>query len=103
MVTPAMPDYGLNGVVKRWEPGCAVVPRGSHFSGGAERFELSLVLFVVMGDVKDEFAPSYELSDEAFFAGEGGVGFEDSVYDFAREDEATIDQWTEEAVPEGVV
>lgn len=103
MVTPAVPDYRLNGLVKRREPGCAVVPRGSHFSGGAERFELSLVLFVVVGDVKDEFAPSYELSDEAFFAGEGGVGLENPVDDFVREEKATIDEWAEKTVPEGVV
>lgn len=56
-----------------------------------------------MGYLKDEFTPPDQLADKPFFAGKGGVGFEDSVNDFGGEDEATIDEWTEEAVPERVV
>lgn len=43
VVTPAVAEDSFDGVVERRKTGRTVVPRGGHFSGGAERFELSLV------------------------------------------------------------
>lgn len=53
--------------------------------------------------MKDEFAPADELTNEAFLTLEWGVGGEDSVDDFLRGEEATIDEGTEKAMPKSVV
>lgn len=106
VVAPGAVLEAADGVVEGEEAGGAVVPvvgeaalvvEGVLAVGGEPGF--------VAGEAVDELSPADDLADEAFAAGEGGIGvvLEEAVDDFLGRQESAVEEGGEEGVVEDFV